>query len=66
MTVEEINKKKKHGDLKTAGAMLGITEQNAYVALNRRGSKYHTRIVDVLTKVIDMREKLQQEISLTN
>ena len=64
MTVEEIIKKKKHGDLKTAGAMLGISEQNAYVALKREGSKYHSQIVDILSKVIGMREKLQQEVEL--
>lgn len=62
MTTEEIIQKKKHGDLKTVGAMLGISEQNAYAALKSEGSKYHTQIVDILSKVIGMREKLQQEV----
>lgn len=62
MTAQEIIKKKRHGDLKTAGAMLGITEQNAYVALNRPGSKYHEQIKNILSKVIGMREKLEKEV----
>lgn len=67
MTTEEIIKKKKHGDLKTAGAVIGITEQNAYAALHRKGSKHHENIKEILSKVIDMREKLQYEaISFSN
>jgi len=61
MTKDEILQKKMHGDLKTAGAMLGITEKNAYAALTREGSKYHNRIVACLSKVIKMREMLQKE-----
>lgn len=66
MTTEEINKKKRHGDLKTAGAMIGISEQNAYAALNREGSKHHEEIKKILIKVISMREALQAEHQLNN
>ncbi|MBN1651720.1 MAG: hypothetical protein JW857_10350 [Bacteroidales bacterium] len=61
MTVEEIKTKKKSGDLKSAGEMIGITESNAYVALNRIGSKHHENIVNVLTKIIEMRELLANQ-----
>lgn len=61
MTTEEIIKKKQHGDLKTAGAIIGIKEQNAYAALNRPGSKHHEKIKEILIKVISMREKIAKE-----
>ncbi len=61
MTTEEINNKKQHGDLKTAGAMLGITPANAHAALSRPGSKYHEQIINILSKVITMREQLAKE-----
>lgn len=61
LTKEEILKKKKHGDLKTAGAIIGISEHNAYQALNRVGSKHHEEIIKILSKVIIMREKLKEE-----
>lgn len=58
MDVEEILVKKKHGDLKTAGEAIGISEFNAYNALKRRGSKHHDKIKEVLTKIITLREQL--------
>jgi len=61
MTLQEIKTKKKSGDLKTAGEMLGITEFNAYAALNREGSKYHQRIVEILQKIIEMRQLIANE-----
>ena len=66
MTTEEINNKKRHGDLKTAGAILGISEYNAYAALNRPGSKHHEQIKNILTKVISMREALEAEHQPSN
>lgn len=61
MTKDEILEKKQHGDLKTAGAMIGISEHNAYAALNREGSKHHNKIIKILSQVIEMRERLKQE-----
>lgn len=61
MTLQEIKTKKESGDLKTAGKMLGITEFNAYAALNREGSKYHQRIVEILQKIIEMRQLIANE-----
>lgn len=61
MTKEEILRQKQHGDLKTAGAIIGISEHNAYQALNRVGSKHHEEIVKILSKVITMREKLAED-----
>lgn len=60
MTKDEILQKKMHGDLKSAGGMVGITEKNAYAALTREGSKYHERVVSALSKIIEMRETLQK------
>ncbi|MBN1652021.1 MAG: hypothetical protein JW857_11875 [Bacteroidales bacterium] len=61
MTIDEIKSKKKPGDIKTAGEMIGITQGNAWVALHRPGSKHHERIVNVLTKIIEGREKIANE-----
>lgn len=66
MTVEEIKQKKQSGDLKTAGKILGITVYNAYAALNRPGSKYHDLIVNILTKLIEMREIIFNEQNKTS
>ncbi len=61
MTKDEILEKKLHGDLKTAGAMIGISDKNAYAALSREGSKHHKQIVEILTRIISMREQIQKE-----
>lgn len=61
MELQEIKLKKKSGDLKNAGKMLGISEFNAYAALNRVGSKYHESIKQILIKLIEMRDLIQQE-----
>lgn len=66
MTTEEIIQKKQHGDLKTAGAVHGISAKNAYIALQRPGSKYYERVKNTLEKVILMREKLTAEATLIN
>lgn len=58
----EILRKKKHGDLKAAGAMIGISEHNAYAALNREGSKHHDEIIKILSRVIESRELIAQEM----
>ncbi len=58
MSTDEILKQKLHGDLKTAGSMIGITEKNAYAALKREGSKYHNDVKSALTQIIQMRETL--------
>lgn len=61
LTKEEIINKKQHGDLKIAGEMIGISQANAYAALNREGSKYHNEIKRILTKVIKMRSFIKNE-----
>ena len=61
MTKDEILKKKMHGDFKTAGDMVGITEKNAYAALKREGSKYHDDIKKALTQIIELREILKKK-----
>lgn len=50
--------KKKHGDLKTIGAMMGITPFNAYNLLNRPRAKRHPEAMAALKKVVDAREQL--------
>ncbi|MFK5951251.1 MAG: hypothetical protein QM500_21045 [Methylococcales bacterium] len=61
MNIQEIKSKKRIGDLKSAGDMIGINKFNAYAALNREGSKYHDRIVNALSKIIEARQKLEDE-----
>lgn len=63
MDKKEILKQKKHGDLKQAATILGISEQNAYAALNRVGSKHHENVVKTLSRIIRMREELKKEIA---
>lgn len=57
-TISEIKKKMKPGDLDTASKVLGITPSNASKALNREGSKHHVNLVNILSKVIEMRDLL--------
>lgn len=63
MDKNQVLEKKKHGDLKQAGTILGISEQNAYAALNRVGSKHHENVVKTLSRIIRMREELKKEIA---
>jgi len=58
MTVEEIKQSKRAGDLKIAAEMIGISQQNAFVALKRAGSKYHQKIIEALSQIIEMRSHL--------
>ena len=60
MSKDEILTKKMHGDLKTAGELIGITKKNAYAALTREGSKYHDKVIKALSQIIEMRETLQK------
>jgi hypothetical protein len=60
MTTDEILQKKLHGDFKTAGDMVGITEKNAYAALKREGSKHHEDVKNALARIIQMRETLKK------
>lgn len=60
-SISEIKEKIQPGDLVTAGKALGISSNNASKALAREGSKYHENVVNMLSKVIDMREKLIKE-----
>jgi len=64
MTTDEILRKKMHGDLKTAGDMIGITEKNAYAALSRKGSKHHADVIAALTQIIEMRKTLQKNAKI--
>lgn len=61
MNLEEIKEKKQSGDMKTAAKMAGISQKNAFAALNREGSKYHNRIIEKLSEVITLRENLINE-----
>ena len=60
MTTDEILQRKMHGDFRTAGDMVGITEKNAYAALTRKGSKHHDAVKKALTQIIQMRETLKK------
>lgn len=61
MEINEIKQKTVHGDLVIAGKMIGITRDNAKVALKRVGSKYHERVKEALVKIINSREALIKE-----
>lgn len=58
MKVNEIIKKKSTGDLKIAAQIIGIDAGNARVALRRPGSKYHNKVLTVLSNLIHHRESL--------
>lgn len=58
MEISEIKGKIIIGDLVLVGKMLGITRQNAQVALKRVGSKYHERVKAALLKIYASREAL--------
>lgn len=62
MTVAEIQENKSNGDLKIAGKMIGISQYNAYAALKREGSKHHKKIVSALSKIIEARNSIENEL----
>ncbi len=61
LTKEEIIKRKRHGDLKTVADIIGISNDNAYRALNREDSKYHSKVVELLSAIIINRETLENQ-----
>ncbi|HSW65216.1 MAG TPA: hypothetical protein VLH56_18190 [Dissulfurispiraceae bacterium] len=61
MELSQIRKKIVRGDLLIAGKMIGITRQNAKMALVRKGSKYHERVKAALIKIYASREALISE-----
>lgn len=58
MKLKDILNKKELGDLKIAAQIIGIDAGNARVALRRPGSKYHDKVVAVLSNLIHYRESL--------
>jgi len=58
--------KKRHGDLKTIAAMMGITPFNAFNLLNRPRAKRHPEAMAALQRVIDTREQLIEQSKTTN
>lgn len=62
MQIEEIKIKMQPGDLNTAAKVVGINPNNASKVLTRPKSKHFNALVEVLTKVISMREMIMQEI----
>jgi len=58
MKVKQIIERKQVGDLKIAAQVIGIDASNARVALRRPGSKYHDKVVAVLSNLIHHRESL--------
>ncbi len=61
METSAIKQKIVRGDLVIVGKMLGITRQNAKVALKRVGSKRHEAVKQALAKVVASREALINE-----
>lgn len=60
MKVKEIIKRKEMGDLKIAAQIIGIHAANARAALRRPGSKYHDKVVSILSNLIHYRESMIQ------
>lgn len=58
MKVKEIIERKQVGDLRIAAEVIGIDAANARIALRRSGSKYHNKVVMVLSNLIKYRESL--------
>lgn len=58
MEISEIKHKIVNGDLKLAAHIVGITPDNAHVAMKRVGSKYHERVKAAFMKIIANREAL--------
>lgn len=65
MEVDKIKEKMKPGDLDTAANVVGISANNASQVLKRPKSKHFNALVEVLTKVISMREMIISELSNT-
>lgn len=60
MKVDKIIKRKEVGDLKVVARIIGIDASNARAALRRPGSKYHDKVVSVLSNLIHYRESMIQ------
>ncbi|TXI14647.1 MAG: hypothetical protein E6Q66_05975 [Pedobacter sp.] len=61
MELQEINQKRRRGDIITVAEILEISESNTRTALTRIGSKHHSEVVALLTRVIRIREMLKKE-----
>lgn len=51
MELQEINQKRRRGDIITVAEILEISESNTRTALTRIGSKHHSEVVVLLTDV---------------
>jgi len=63
MEIEQIKIKMQPGDLNTAAKVVGINPNNASKVLTRPNSKHFNALVEVLTKVISMRETIIAELT---
>lgn len=58
MKLKDILRNKEIGDLKVVAKLLGINAANARVALRRPGSKYHNKVLKILSNIIYHRKSL--------
>lgn len=59
LTIEEVKLRKRKGDLSLAADVMGISLGNASKILERPLAKKHKELLDILNKVIGMREMLK-------
>jgi hypothetical protein len=57
----ELNGLRRRGDFVIVGEALGISAENARRAFERKESKYHARVLDVLEKIIEYRRTVINE-----
>lgn len=60
-----IELRKRRGDMKLIGEMLGITADYADKSFNRLSSRHHIEVVDALEEIIANREMLLQKNKIT-
>jgi hypothetical protein len=58
MELTEIKAKKRVGDYDIVSEMVGIGRDNVRKSLQRTDGKWHTRVVEAFTKLIQSREAL--------
>lgn len=63
MTIDDIHKMRRYGDLVEVGQILGIGRMNAYNALMRPTSKNHSEVLRIITALIKSREDFKEQIS---
>ena len=66
LTHEEIKRRKRQGDLETAGRLMAPPVNGAYASLllRRKGAKRYSELIEIISKVIEHRESL--ELNQTN